>query len=185
MRDPIFPTLLGDTFSDLPTPLQELHRGECSSEWVGNASARGAQNLAGRIVAALFGFPDHDGHSRAHVAIEVSPDGETWTRSLGDKRFRSRLSLGTGDDAGLMCERFGIITVAMAIAWEDDKLWFMPRRWRIGSLPLPTALLPKGGSFEHVRDGSFAFDVRIEAPIFGLIAAYEGTLRPQTGSFAI
>ena len=182
MSDAIFPTVLGDTFHALPKPLQELHRGECSSEWKGNASTRGAQNFAGRIVAALFGLPADDRTTDARVSIEVTREGETWTRLFGGKQFRSYLSLGTGREADLMCERFGIITVAMAIQWKDGQLWFIPRRWRIGFLPLPSALLPKGDSFECVRDGSFAFNVRVEAPVIGLIAAYEGTLRPQLAS---
>jgi hypothetical protein len=118
-------------------------------------------------------------HRGERSTIEVTREGETWTRALGGRRFRSHLSLGTGRDAGLMCERFGIITVVMEIGLEDGRLWFVPRRWRMGRLPLPNALLPKGDSFECVRDASFAFNVRIEAPLLGLIAAYEGTLRPS------
>ncbi len=177
MTGAIFPALLGDTFSELPEPLQELHRGEHSSEWQGDATVRGAENLLGRIVGALFNLPAHDHQTEARVSIEVTGDGETWTRSFGGKQFRSHLSLGTGREAGMMCERFGILTVAMAITWQDDRLWFVPRRWRIGPLPLPSALLPKGNSFECLRDGMFAFDVRVEAPLVGLIAAYKGTLR--------
>lgn len=180
MSDAIFPALLGKTFHALPIPLQELHRGERSSEWEGKASIRGAQNLAGRIVAALFRLPVEDHQTGARVSIDVTRTGETWTRSFGGKQFRSFLSLGTGSEAGLMCERFGIITVAMAITWKDGKLWFAPRRWRIGPLPLPSALRPKGNSFESEREGLFAFDVRAEVPIVGLIAAYEGTLRQRS-----
>ena len=44
-------------------------------------------------------------------------------------------------------ERFGIITVAMAITWKDDRLWFVPRRWRIGPMPLPGALQPADTSY--------------------------------------
>ena len=177
MTGAIFQTVLGDTFDELPEPLQELHRGERSSEWQGQASLRGPQNFAGRIVAALFNLPGHDHQTDARVSIEMSADGETWTRSFGGKRFQSHLWPGVGREAGLMCERFGILTFAMAITWQEDKLWFVPRRWRIGPLPLPTVLLPKGNSFECVRDGMFAFDVRVEVPIVGLIAAYQGLLR--------
>ena len=42
---------------------------------------------------------------------------------------------------------------------------------------LPSALLPKGDTFECEREGMFAFDVRVEGPVIGLIAAYQGTLR--------
>jgi len=79
-----------------------------------------------------------------------------------------------------MCERFGVITVATAIVWKDGRLWFVPRRWKVGPLPLPSALLPKGESFESERDESYSFNVRVEAPIVGLIAAYECILRPQS-----
>ena len=182
MSDAIFPAVLGDTFHELPEPLQELHRGACSSTWEGSASIRGAKNFAGRIVAGLIGFPADDRQTSARVFIEVTREGETWTRSFGGKQFRSYLSLGTGRETGLMCERFGIITVAMAIAWKDGQLWFVPRRWRIGPLPLPRALLPNGDSFECVREGSFAFSVRVEAPVIGLIAGYEGTLQLQSAS---
>ena len=43
MSGAIFAALLGDTFDELPGPLQELHRGERSSVWQGEASVRGAQ----------------------------------------------------------------------------------------------------------------------------------------------
>ena len=179
MSGAIFPVVLGDAFHELPRLLQELHRGERSSVWDGKASTRGAQNLAGRIVAALFRLPDGDHPTNVRVSIEVTRKGETWTRSFSGKQFRSHLSLGTGREAGLVCERFGIITVAMAIRWKDGKLWFVPRRWRIGPVPLPGALRPKGDSFECEREGMFAFDVRFEVPVIGLIAAYQGTLRKK------
>jgi hypothetical protein len=182
MSGAIFPAVLGDAFHELPGALQALHRGERSSVWDGKASTRGAQNLAGRIVAALFRLPVRGHQTNVRVSIEVTRKGEVWTRSLGDRLFRSHLSLGTGRETGLMCERFGIITVAMAIRWKDGKLWFVPRRWRIGPVPLPGALRPKGDSFECEREGMFAFDVRVEVPVIGLIAAYQGTLRKQETS---
>ncbi len=179
MASAIFPALLGAAFDELPEPLQKLHAGQSSSEWAGDAAVFGARNIAGRVVAALFKLPTHDHRTGARVSIEVTQEGETWTRSFGGNEFRSHLSLGTGREAGLMCERFGILTVAMAITWKDGKLWFAPRRWRVGPLPLPGALLPKGDTFECERAGTFAFDVRVEVPIIGLVAAYRGTLRKQ------
>ena len=41
--------------------------------------------------------------------------------------------------------------------------------------------MPAGRSFEADRDGAFAFDVTIEAPIVGHIAGYRGTLRRDRG----
>lgn len=177
MSKPIFPALLGDAFDELPAQLKELHRGDQSAEWHGSATTRGAEGMLGRLVAAVIGFAGDGQQSATRVAIEVTSRGETWTRSIGEKQFRSHMSLGTGREFGLMCERFGIITVALAIVWQDERLWFVPKRWRIGWLPLPKFLMPRGDSFEAAIDGLFAFNVRIELPIFGLIAAYEGKLQ--------
>lgn len=179
MSGPIFPAVLGDKFHELPEPLQDLHRGERSSYWQGDASIRGAHKFVGRVVATLIGFPSDDQRTAAQVSIDITREGETWVRTFGDKQFLSHLSLGTGREAGLVCERFGIVTIAIAIVWKDERLWFIPRRWRIGPLPLPNVLLPKGNSFERVRKGLFEFNVCIEVPFIGLIAAYEGTLQPR------
>ena len=75
-------------------------------------------------------------------------------------------------------ERFGIITVALALVISDEKLFLIPRHWRAFGIPLPKALLPKGNSFEAEEEGRFRFDVEVSAPIVGLIVAYKGTLSP-------
>ncbi|WP_176228560.1 DUF4166 domain-containing protein [Roseovarius litorisediminis] len=79
-----------------------------------------------------------------------------------------------------MLERFGPITVALALVVDDGRLYLKPRRWSVLGLPLPKALLPGGASFEHASDGHFNFDVTISAPIVGLIVKYRGQLQPDT-----
>jgi len=87
------------------------------------------------------------------------------------------LSLGSGREKHLLCERFGLITIALALVWNDEKLYLIPRRWRLGWLPLPAILLPRGDSFEQDDDGAFVFNVDISAPLIGRIVAYRGTLQ--------
>jgi hypothetical protein len=55
----------------------------------------------------------------------------------------------------------------------------VPRRWAFFGIPLPTALLPQGRSYESAQDGAFHFNVQFKTPLTGLIAAYEGRLTKQ------
>ena len=75
-------------------------------------------------------------------------------------------------------EKFGLVGVSLALVLESGNLYLIPRRWTFLGMPLPNALLPSGDSFETEKNGDFRFDVTIKAPIFGLIAAYKGWLRP-------
>lgn len=178
----LFHEILGDRFDDLPAPVRRLHDGEGVAVWQGRATLRAARGLFGRVVARLFGFPVRDDETDARVEITPAGDDEIWVRTFGEKAFRSRLSRGEGRDAWMLRERFGAVSVSIALVFRDGKLWYVPRRWRLGRLPLPRALMPGGRSFEAARDGTFAFDVTIEAPVVGLIAGYRGTLNRRSNT---
>ncbi len=57
MSGAIFPTLLGATFHQLPGALQDLHGGEHSSKWQGNASVRGTDYRVDRRLQRHFEKP--------------------------------------------------------------------------------------------------------------------------------
>ncbi|MNM15569.1 hypothetical protein D3C81_257960 [compost metagenome] len=83
---------------------------------------------------------------------------------------------GQGRNEALLVERFGVISVALALLVDNGRLQLVPRRWSILGMPLPRALLPGENSFEHEVDGRFVFDVEIGAPVVGRIVHYRGTL---------
>lgn len=175
----LFQATLGDRFKELPRSLRDFHGHHEGSVWRGQAEVRAGKNRSSRVIARLFGFPIQDAVMDASVTVTVTEDGELWRREFGTTCFQSSLLSGRGREEHLVCERFGWVTIALGIVWDNERLWFVPRRWRIGSVPLPRLLLPKGRSFETDEDGMFAFDVRLELPVLGLIAAYKGRLRPD------
>lgn len=177
----LFHDVLGESFGALPAAVRELHDGKRTTVWRGRAAVTGARSLTGRLVARTFGFPVRDEETEVRVEIEPTERGEVWTRTFGARQLRSELSRGEGRDAWLLRERFGAVSVSIALVLRDGKLWYVPRRWRLGPVPMPRALLPSGRSFESERDGVFAFDVTIAAPIVGHIAGYRGTLRRDDG----
>ena len=178
-KGPIFPSLLGDAFDQLSPQVRAFHNQEKSFLWVGNAQVTRGTNILSRIIATIFGFPTAGENIPVSVQVEVTPKGEKWTRDFAGRKFISYLSRGVGRDDYMMLERFGPVTVALAIVVCDERLYFIPRYWRILGVPLPKCLLPAGDSFETQEKGRFHFDVLLALPIVGLIAAYRGSLAPK------
>ena len=111
----MYRTLLGSAFGTLPRQLQALHGSAGERRWSGVARVRRGRNLAARVIAAAFKFPDEGDH--VPVTVNFSPErgGERWTRTFGNSTFSSHQSIGTGRDQYLLVERFGIVAVSLAL----------------------------------------------------------------------
>jgi hypothetical protein len=175
---PVFRRVLGSAFDALPQPLRELHGRSAARCWTGSAQVRRGRGAIARLVGALIGFPREGDDVPLRVTLTPEDDGERWTRDFAGKVFASVLRAGAGRNEHLLIERFGMIEIALALVVEDGRLYLIPRRWSFLGFRLPVALLPVGTSFECERDGRFAFDVEIGAPVVGSIVAYRGTLEP-------
>jgi hypothetical protein len=174
----IFQRLLGSAWDKLPAPIQDMHiaRDEiCSS---GLATVTRGKGLLAKMIAGFFRFPNSGSDVNVEVSIKRLGDEEVWRRTFGERSFSSTLSLGTGKADKLLSERFGLITVDLALVLEENKLRFIVRRWRLWKLPLPRAWAPSGKSYEHVSNGRFCFDIEINHPLTGGIVKYSGWLIP-------
>lgn len=177
-KDPLYRAILGTVFDTLPAPIRALHDDDQTRVWSGHAEIRRGSGVFGRLIARFFRFPKAG--NRVPVSVTLAPfgDKEVWTRNFGGQEFSSTQSLGTGRNRHLIVERFGPISVALALVVSGERLTLVPRRWSVLGLPMPKFLMPGGESFETLRNGNFAFDVEMSAPIVGLIVAYKGTLDP-------
>lgn len=174
----IYQRVLGPAFDRLPLSVRALHASQGRRKWSGIAQVRRGPGLLARLAALLFRFPKAgDG---IPVVVTFSPDrgGERWTRNFDGKRFDSHQSCGIGKDDYLLVERFGAVTVSLALVIDHGKLLLIPRRWSVLGIPMPQALLPVGTSFETEEANRFMFDVEISLPLVGLIVSYKGTLEP-------
>lgn len=178
-KGPIYRTVLGSAFDDLPPQVIALHDSESERRWSGIAKVRQGSGLLARIVAHCISAPPSG--DEVPVTVTFTPDdrGEMWTRNFGGNIFRSHQRLGEGKNAHLIVEKFGPIDVSLALVLSEQRLRLVPRRWAIFGIPLPKSLLPKGNTFESQEDGLFKFDVELAAPLVGLICSYKGALRPQ------
>lgn len=177
---PLYRRVLGTAFDSLSNKMRAFHGLVKPRTWDGIAQIHRGNHPVARLIAYLIGFPEPS--PAAPVSVTVTPvDGiERWTRTFGTKTFSSVQSMGTARDAHLVVERFGPMAFSLALIVEGDRLILRPRRWTFFGLPMPRALLPQDDSHETEIDGRFHFDVRISAPVIGLIVAYRGWLAQRT-----
>ncbi|MDR6265892.1 DUF4166 domain-containing protein [Roseobacter sp. N2S] len=174
---PLYRQILGTAFDGLATPVQALHDSTKTRRWTGQAHVRRGTNWIARAIAAVIGFPKAAPDVPVTVTLSPLAKGELWTRNFGGKIFSSTQHKGSGKNEYLLVETFGILSVALALVVDGNRLFLIPRRWSCLGIPLPRALLPSGQSFETTRNGNFCFDVEITAPLIGRIVAYRGELR--------
>jgi hypothetical protein len=176
---PLYERILGSTFHDLPDPLRNLHSPNGVTKWSGTARVTRGKGPLARLGALLLRLPPAAETVPVTVTFTPKNGTEIWERNFGGKKFHSVQAEGTGRNAHLLTERFGPITVSLALTLKNGELDLIPRRWSLLGIPMPTALLPQGRSFESAPNGDFTFDVQFKTPVTGLIAAYKGTLKQQ------
>lgn len=174
--DPVFRQVLGSAFDRLPPSLRRLHGGERRARFQGRATVERGRGLGG-LLAGLLRLPRSGRDLPLTVTIEAGPDGERWQRDFAGQRFHSRLGAGRGCERHLLVERFGPVSLAIALVLAEGRLAYVIRGWRLGPLPLPRCLAPRGATFEsEAADGRFQFEVAIRLPLLGLLARYRGWL---------
>ncbi len=173
---PLYPSLLGSAYADLPPRLRELHGGAETRTWRGTAQVRRGRGLLARTIAAVLGLPAAGTRVPVSVTFSEESGGERWTRNFSGKIFSSLQTPGDGKERHLLVERFGAIAIAMALVVDGGRLYLIPRSWRLWRLPLPKRVLPSGVTYESQEQEKFCFNVEIAMPVIGLIVAYRGAL---------
>jgi hypothetical protein len=175
---PLYQRVLGSAWDLIPESLRAMHSVKTSLTVAGRATVtRGTGRLAS-LIAAVIGFPAAATDVPVQVTFDVRDGRETWTRRFGTRAFSSEQYAGTGRWEHLVCERFGPVTLALALVVDDRRLRLIVRGWTLFGIPLPHALAPRCDAHEHEADGRFHFDVAISHRWTGLIVHYRGWLTP-------
>ncbi len=175
----LFQKALGPDWTALPVEVRTGHSVPGLGVMRGEAQIERGSGLLSRILAAVFRFPQAGRAIPVEVTMETTEHGETWTRDFAGQRFRSYLS---SSGLGKFRERFGPFSFEMDLPVTDGVLSMPVRRgWCLG-VPMPHWFLPGSETREYALDGRFCFDVRLSAPIAGLLVYYRGWLEPVSGS---
>jgi hypothetical protein len=172
---PLYARILATAWETLPAAIRQLHN--CSGARGRASVERGASALA-QLAAAIMGFPKATADTPVSVQFTAAGGEETWTRRFGDESFSSIQYAGRGRSQGLLCERFGPLTFAMALVAKDGRLSLVLRCWSAFGIPLPMWLCPRSNSWEEAEADRFRFHVEIRHPLTGLIVRYKGWLEP-------
>jgi len=199
---PLYQRIAGDAWHSLPPAIREMHAADPGDERsllaarrlrasssssissittaVGRADVIRGPTLRARLAALIVGFPRPGKDVPVEVRFDVVGTHETWTRTFANRSFSSEQFPGTGRFDRLICERFGPITLALAVVIENSRLHLIVRGWSFLGIPLPGALAPHCDAHESERDGFFHFDVAISHRWIGLIVRYRGWLVPHS-----
>lgn len=175
---PLYARVLGPAFEQLPQVVQTLHRPGAQAQWRGTARVDGGETWPARVVARIVGFPGTVDTIPVTVTLTRKGRAELWQRDFNGQTFQSLQWPGQGRHDHLLMERFGPITVALAVTVRDGRLDLIPQSWSFLGVPLPRFLMPQGPCFETANGRDFCFDVTIRAPLIGRIVRYRGQLQP-------
>jgi Domain of unknown function (DUF4166)/Saccharopine dehydrogenase NADP binding domain len=178
-RVPLYRQILGDAYVSMPQPLQAMHdlNGEMVVEGV--AQVERGTSLLSRLIGWIMGFPPAGDDVPVRVTFQERDGREYWLRNFAGHEFKSVQEAGQGRNAWLLCERFGPLTIAMALVVADGRMQLVIRRWTVFGIPFPRVLAPESNAYEFVRDGRFHFNVEIVHFFTGPIVTYRGWLVPR------
>lgn len=170
-RPSLYRRIMGAAFDGLAPTVRATHETLREAGAGGRAIVTRGRHPLARLAAALIGFPPEGEHA-LHVEFTERDGVETWTRSFGPHRFRSRMS----ERDGLLVERFGLLQFGFMLAVSRGGLAMELRRWWLGPVPLPLRLAPRTMAREWEEDGRFQLEVRIGLPLAGALVTYRGWL---------
>ena len=174
---PLYRRILGEAWDGLPEPIRAMHDGTGTWFAEGRARVDRGRNPLARLIGFIVGFPKAGNDIAVSVRFEAKNGRETWTRDFAGKCFSSLQFEGRGANEALACERFGPVTIAMALVVDGDKMRLVSRRCTMFGIPLPKFLHPRGDIFESADDNRFNFHVEIGFAWTGLIVRYRGWLK--------
>jgi hypothetical protein len=168
----LYEQLLGPSFWSLPNALVEFHRR--GGRAAGTLRVDRGSNPVARFLATRLGLPRAG--DRVPVGLQVTPlaGGEHWVRRFDGVRFETRQRARNG----LLEERVGWWRLIFRVTASPSGLRFQQVGMRVLDLPMPMVLAPRTTAAATPWEDGWWINVRLEAPLVGLICSYEGGLVP-------
>lgn len=172
--------LLGDERNQLPSIIQQVHSRR-PLRLAGVATVLRGTGWLSRLGGLVAGLPPAGQEQPLVVFLRSQRDGagdrpvEQWERCFGQHApMRSQLHAADGslvEVLGAVHLRFRLDAARDGIRWRaiGGALW--------GWCRMPRAWLEGIQAMEFEQQGHYAFQVRVELPLVGLVVDYRGVLR--------
>jgi hypothetical protein len=168
----LYAALLGAAWESLAPAVRRLHQGGTRARAL--FSVRRGTGLLARFAAAIARMPPQAEEVDVTLAVELDGESERWCRDFGGVAVRT----AQWGRRGLLVEAFGLMQCIFRLRAEAGALIFDQVAAALGfrsvALPLPRFLAPHVEGRVDAEEGGVHVDVRIYAPIVGLVVAYEG-----------
>lgn len=173
-----FVVVLGaEDMAGLPEPVRIVHSLDRALSAVGRSDIEELGGLAGRLFCWGAGLPKPGCDVPVTVDFQPTGDGrEDWRRRFGARRYASTMRAGTGRDAGLLIEHFGLFDLKFALTTEPGGLRWRSVGWRLLGLALPVFLMPRVDALESGAGQRFTFDIHVAFAWLGPVLRYKGWL---------
>jgi hypothetical protein len=176
----LYPALLGPAWMSLAPSVRRLHEGGARARGV--FRVRRGEGFFARLVAALLRMPPASEGTLVTLAVDPAGGGERWSRSFGGRMLRT-LQWQSG---ALLVEAMGLVQCLFELRAEAGALVFDQVRATMGfrrlALPLPRALAPRVEGRAEADGDEVRVDVRIHAPLVGLLVRYDGRVTAERAS---
>lgn len=174
----LYASILGPAWPSLARAVRRVHTAGTRTRGV--FTVRRGEGFFARLMGALLRMPPAS--AATDITLDVQPEGEIqrWRRVFGDRPLLTT----QWADGGLLVEAMGLVQCWFRLREEGGALLFDQVRATFGvralSVPLPRFLSPRiTGRADPAAADRVHVDVRIHAPIAGLLVAYEGLVTTE------
>lgn len=172
----LYERVLGDQFSLLPTPVQQMHLVQKHLLASGSCTVMQGSHPLSRIVSWYFGFPKSGFTLPIKVNIIVQGGAEKWSRQIGEAMFSSHLTEGVFQSGRCLIEKFGFVIFYFSLPVTQNGLSMKLLRVTVLGISMPKWCWPIVNATETIKNNKFYFDVRVDLARFGMLTHYQGYL---------
>ena len=174
METCLYERIMGSDWQLLDPAIQHFHE---SDSIEGTFSIQRGTGFLARAVMWFWRLPPNGESVPTHLLLRRSDGGEEWLRRFGTRELRSV----QWEAGGVLMERFGAVQLRMRLTVEGSALAYELHGidLKLGNLRLSLFpwLRPRIQARERADGETIHVTVRAEAPITGLLVAYDGTLQ--------
>lgn len=170
----LYRRVLKEAFDTLPPALRRFHDQPAEGVAVGSLRVTRGDGWLRHLAAALMRLPPAGACVPIRLEVRVEGDQERWIRHFDGLRLET-LQWHQND---LLIEAVGPLRFELRVEADRAGMQFRSVRCRLFMLPLPAALAPRICANITGRESGWWVDVRVETPWMGLLARYEGEVRP-------
>lgn len=173
----LYQRALGEQYAQLHPALRRFHAATQASS-SGTCTVRHGATWLHRIAAWWAGFPAQGTDLPLKLEINASGDVERWIRTFGPSEWETSQTLRKGT----LIESMGWTHIHLDLQEHKGGMLFQSSAVAFGWLRFPRWLTPTVWALVTPIEKGWTIDMRVKAPILGLLLSYKGEVFPDQES---